>query len=359
MSAVTLRGIRKAFGPVVAVDSVDLDLAEGRITALLGPSGCGKTTTLRLIAGFDRPDAGEIAIGGDVVAGAGHAVPPERRGIGMVFQQLALFPHLDVAGNIAYGLRGSSRSDRAARVGDLLDLVGLGGMGHRLPHELSGGEAQRVALARALAPKPQVVLLDEPFSSLDVALRAELRGEVRRILQAACVTTLVVTHDQDEALSIGDAVAVMFEGRVAQVGAPEDVYRHPASQAVAEFLGDANAVAGRATGGMVETEVGTLRSDVADGDVVVLVRAEDVDLAALDGEGDPGATGATEAIVEDVDYFGHDQLVSVRLPSGARIEARLHARRRLPRGATVTVAARPDGPVVAFPAGAGGQHSGA
>ena len=343
MSAdVTLEGVRKAYGSVVAVDDIDVDLTPGRITALLGPSGCGKTTTLRLVAGFEVPDRGTVRIDGRTVAGPGTFVPPDQRRVGMVFQQLALFPHLDVSHNIAYGLSDVPRRDRGARVEELLDMVGLAGMGGRRPDQLSGGEAQRVALARALAPRPAVVLLDEPFSSLDVTLRAGLRAEVRRILRAAEVTTLLVTHDQDEALSLGDQVVVMFDGRVVQAGPPETVYRRPAVSRVGVFLGDANEVPGTVADGMVHTELGVVPVvDVPDGPAVALIRPEDIDVeVAPDGE----------AVVDDVVYFGHDQVLTVRLPSGAHVRSRLHARLQAQPGARVRVVLRLDEPVVAFPA---------
>ena len=338
---VTLRGLGKRFGAVDAVSDLDLDAPAGDITALLGPSGCGKTTTLRMIAGFERPDAGAVSIGGRVVAapGAGAWVPPEHRRVGMVFQQLALFPHLDVAGNIAYGLHGLDRRDRRARVGELLAMVGLAGYEGRYPDELSGGQAQRVALARALAPRPQVVLLDEPFSSLDVSLRAGLRTEVRRILKSEGVTAVLVTHDQDEALSLGDRVAVMLDGRLAQAGPPEVVYRQPSTPAVAEFLGDANLVAGEVREGVLTTELGRAEVEGGPGPVWALVRPEDLDLDV-----DP----AGDARVLEVEYYGHDQLVTVALPSGVVLRARLHARRRFETDALVAVRLGGLG-VVAFP----------
>ena len=340
--SVTLESVCKQYGNVVAVEDASIEVDTGRITAILGPSGCGKTTTLRMVAGFEVPDVGVVRIDGRTVADASsHTfVPPEHRRVGMVFQQLALFPHLDVAGNVAYGLRGERRSDRAARVDELLALVGLSGMGGRRVDQLSGGEAQRVAIARALAPRPAVLLLDEPFSSLDIALRAGLRAEVRGILRAAGVTTLLVTHDQDEALSLGDQVVVMFDGRVVQAGPPESVYRRPAAPRVGVFLGDANEVPGVASGGVVQTELGALPADVGDGDVIALVRPEDIDL-------EPDESSA--AVVEDVEFFGHDQVVSVRLASGMRVRSRLHARLVAQPGSRVRAIVRLQEPVVAFP----------
>mgnify|MGYP000678055570 CR=1 FL=1 len=290
-AAIELRGIAKAYGTVDAVAGVDLDVAPGEFLTLLGPSGCGKSTLLRLIAGFEDPDRGTIRLFGDDVAGDGRTMPPEQRGVGLVFQQLALFPHLDVAGNVGYGLRRLGRHERKARVAELLELVDLADSGRRYPDQLSGGQAQRVALARALAPAPRVVLLDEPFSSLDTTLRASLRTEVRSILRTAGVTAVLVTHDQDEALSLGDRVGVMFDGRIVRHGAPRDVYVEPGSAEVASFVGDANRM--------------------PDG---TLVRPEDIELA-------PEPDGPD--VVTNVEYYGHDQAVDVRLPSGHQVRARL------------------------------------
>ena len=329
MSAgVEVRGLSKAFGAVQAVREVDLVAQAGSLTALLGPSGCGKTTTLRLIAGFEAPDAGQVRIAGRAVAGAGVWVPPEQRRVGMVFQHLALFPHLDVAGNVAYGLRGQERRVRQCRVGELLELVGLNGYESRYPDQLSGGQAQRVAVARALAPRPAVLVLDEPFSSLDVALRAELRAELRRVLTAEGVTALLVTHDQEEALSLGDEVVVMLDGTVAQVGSPDHVYRRPASAEVAAFLGEANFLTGEARGGWMETEVGSLRVDADDGLRLAVVRPEDVQV--FEADDGPGR-------VVDSRYHGHDQVVTVLTPSGTKLRVRLQGRHRLQAGARLRV----------------------
>ena len=221
MSSLSCTGLAKAFGVVRAVDDFTLELEGGTIAALLGPSGCGKTTALRLIAGLERPDAGTVTVGGRELAGPGTFVAPERRRIGVVFQDYALFPHHDVAGNVAYAL---GRGADPARVREVLELVGLGEHGARPVHELSGGQQQRVALARALAPTPELILLDEPFSNLDAGLRERLREEVREIIRRAGVTALFVTHDQAEALSIAETVAVMRDGRVEQLGTPEEVY---------------------------------------------------------------------------------------------------------------------------------------
>lgn len=354
---VELVEVHKSFGAVAAVRGVSLTLPAGALTVLVGPSGCGKTTTLRLVAGFDSPDRGEIRIGGRVVAsagtgtgtGAGVVVAPERRRIGMVFQQLALFPHLDVAGNVGYGLSGMARAERRGRVAELLELVGLGGYERRRPHELSGGQAQRVALARALGPRPDVVLLDEPFSSLDVTLRAGVRAEVRSILRAAGATALLVTHDQEEALSLGDQVAVMLDGRIGQVGTPDDVYRRPVDLHVAGFLGEANLFEGEVRDGLLHTPLGQVRVGGSSRAVTALVRPEDLDLEDLGvdqldhgGGGGNGATGAGTAVglVVDVEYYGHDQLVVVALASGGPVRARLHADRRLQPGTRVRVRAR-------------------
>lgn len=341
VNGVELRGVSKAFGPVIALERADLSLPAGKILALVGPSGCGKTTLLRVVAGFEVPDAGDVLVRGRPVAGAGVWVPAEERRVGMVFQQLALFPHLTVAKNIAYGLRKLGRQQREQRVEDLLRLVGLDGYGSRFPDELSGGQAQRVALARALAPEPAVVLLDEPFSSLDVSLRGGVRREVRSILETAGQTALLVTHDQDEALAMGDLLGVMLDGRIVQVGTPHEVYRGPATPRVAEFLGDANLIPGVRRGRVIETEVGDLEMEGPDpeaGDVWALVRPEDLVVDESDGG---------SAAVTDVEFYGHDQIVVLTLPSGRAVRARLHSRQVVGKGARVGVHASSH-PVLAF-----------
>ncbi len=311
---VACSGLRRFFGAVHAVDGADLELREGEIGALLGPSGCGKTTLLRLLAGFERPDGGSVAISGRTVAGAGRFVAPERRRIGMVFQDYALFPHLDVAANVGYAL--GRRPDRK-RVEEVLELVGLAGLGARRPHELSGGQQQRVALARALAPTPAVVLLDEPFSNLDAALRDRVRTEVREILRAAAVTALLVTHDQEEALSLADTVAVMRAGRIEQVGTPEQVYGRPATRWVAEFLGDVDVLPGTVEAGAAQCALGRVPvPEGVTGEVDVLVRPESVTVGMQRDDGE------REAIVVDRTFYGHDQLVTLEIEGGLRIRSR-------------------------------------
>ncbi len=301
--AIRCQSLTKAFNGTVAVAETDLEVAEGRLLALLGPSGCGKTTVLRMIAGFETPDRGTVEIGGRRVEGEGTHVPPERRKVGMVFQEYALFPHLDVEGNTGFGV--PPGPEKAARVREVLDLVGLEGVRHRMPHELSGGQQQRVALARALAPRPEVILLDEPFSNLDAALRQRVRAEVRHILHQAGVSAVFVTHDQEEALSLADEVAVMIEGRVLQTGTPERLYRRPGSHRVATFLGEANFLPGRASGDQVECRLGPLPLlEPAEGEVEVMFRPEDLVMTA-----DPD--GPAEIV--DRIYYGHDQTLVLRL----------------------------------------------
>ncbi|MCU0498448.1 MAG: ABC transporter ATP-binding protein [Anaerolineae bacterium] len=312
INPIVLKKVYKSFGSHAAVNALDLTVCDGMLLVLLGPSGCGKTTTLRLIAGLDAPDRGEVWIDGELVAGKGVLIPPEKRRIGMVFQDYALFPHMTIAANIAFALNGAKNAKQ--RIGEMLDLVGLGGKAERYPHQLSGGEQQRVALARALAPRPAVVLLDEPFSNLDAALRKEMRQEIKRILREAQTTAVFVTHDQEEALSLADCVAVMKQGQLLQVGSPQTVYLRPENREVADFLGEANFLPGVADGKCVLCALGQLQlATPIQGDVEVMLRPEALRLE-VDSRGD--------GVVSEVKFFGHDQIVTVCLESGLVVQAR-------------------------------------
>jgi iron(III) transport system ATP-binding protein len=314
-------------------------VAPGELVALLGPSGSGKTTLLRVIAGLEAPDGGSVAIDGRTVVDGRTWVEPERRRVGMVFQDGALFPHLTVAANVAFGEPAPDRAE------ECLALVGLADRASAYPHELSGGERQRVALARALAPDPDVVLLDEPFASLDAALRTSLREEVAAILRQQGASALLVTHDQQEALSLADVVVVMRDGVVEQVGSPTEVYARPASRWVAEFLGAADVLPGEAAGGVVVCELGRFPVDGApEGEVDVVVRPESVVLhAAGDGNGNGGRPGGVPARVVDRSFYGHDQLVRVELASGRQVRSRALGHRSWAVGQDVALVV--DGPV--------------
>jgi iron(III) transport system ATP-binding protein len=341
-------GVAKSFGSQPVLTGLDLTVPSGTFTAILGQSGCGKTTLLRILAGFETPDHGTVQIG-DVIANDGHHhLPPEKRRTGYVSQEGTLFPHLDVAANVAFGLARSR--DRTARVRELLDLVGLSGMDRRFPHQLSGGQQQRVALARALAVDPLMVLLDEPFASLDANLRLAVRSDIQRILKDSGATVLMVTQDQDEALSMGDLVAVMQGCRMAQVAPPRDLYNRPASAAVAKFVGEANLVEGKAAGENVETWLGPLMTytDCAHtGPVTVLIRPEQIDVQPLDrpGNGIPGQ-------VVQSSFFGHDTMFHIVPVSDDAAMPPVHARVlgdvRLVPGTRIRITVR--GVVVCWPA---------
>ncbi|MQS36819.1 ABC transporter ATP-binding protein [Streptomyces katsurahamanus] len=315
MTGLRVTAVTSSYGHGVRVlDGLDLTVPDGELAAVLGPSGCGKTTLLRVIAGFAVPDAGEVVLGGRTVSGPGVHVPPERRGVGIVAQEGALFPHLSVARNVAFGLTGSGRAERRARTAEMLELVGLGGYGERMPHELSGGQQQRVALARALAPRPALVLLDEPFNALDSALRAGLRSDVRAALRAAGATALLVTHDQEEALSAADRVAVIRDGKVVQSGTPQELYARPTDPWVASFVGDAVLLAATAEGDRATTALGSLTLTTpasAPGEGTVVLRPEQLNLAPATE--DAPARGR----VTEVRYHGHDALILVDVPTAA------------------------------------------
>jgi iron(III) transport system ATP-binding protein len=331
--------VSKSFGDVRAVHDLSLAMEAGQFLALLGPSGCGKSTTLRLLAGLEMPDAGDIWLDGRCVASQRDWVPPETRRVGMVFQDYALFPHLTIEENIAFPLDRSSRTQRQKRVDELTALVGLSGLAERYPHQLSGGQQQRVALARALAPGPAVVLLDEPFSNLDAALRQSTRAEVQSILARAGATTILVTHDQEEAFSLADTVAVMLDGAIVQVGTPRGIYLQPASRRVATFVGAAHFLPGDADGDRVTCALGTLPlAQPRHGPVDVLLRPDALALT-IDSAG--------PARIVDRRFFGPYQTARFALADGSILDARLGPQ------AEVNVAARcavsVNGPVMAYP----------
>jgi len=319
MTAVTVRSLTKSFGSTQVLCGIDLTVPEESVTAILGPSGCGKTTLLRLIAGFDAPDSGEIRLRGQLVCGDDRFVAPQHRRVGYVPQEGALFPHLDVGDNISFGLRGSERR-HGRRVEELLALVGLEPVvRQRFPHQLSGGQQQRVALARALAPGPSLILLDEPFSSLDAALREGTGRAVLEVLKATHTTAVLVTHDQSEALSLADQVAVMRDGTLAQVGTPHEVYRAPADLGVAEFVGAAVIVDADVVDGWASSDLGPLAvmPGFDAGPARLLVRPEQIELVGASRAG-------VEARVVDVSYFGHDAALHLEvLASGRLVMARV------------------------------------
>ncbi|HUG02849.1 MAG TPA: ABC transporter ATP-binding protein [Steroidobacteraceae bacterium] len=309
-----LRELTRKFGATAAVLRLSIALDAGRIGCLLGPSGSGKTTVLRCIAGFERPDAGEVLAGGERLAAPGLWVPPERRRIGMVFQDYALFPHLSVLANVGFGLRDSDRSDRQRRALEMLELVGLANQADKFPHELSGGQQQRVALARALAPRPRLVLLDEPFSNLDAEVRMELAQQVRAALKAEGATALLVTHDQREAFAIADEIGVLRAGRLEQWDVPWKLYHSPATRFVADFVGEGSFIQGTVLGpGRVSTELGVIEGQLTHGQpagthVDLLLRPDDV---IHDDESELHAE-----VVERV-FRGAQFRYTLRLPSGA------------------------------------------
>ena len=330
MSLLTVSCLSKQFadGVLPVVNGLSFGVEEGETFALLGPSGCGKTTALRCIAGFERPDSGTVTLAGRTLVGDGVSVPPEGRGIGFVFQDYALFPHLTVRENVAFGLRGLGKEERAARTAEVIELVGLRGFEARKPHALSGGQQQRVALARAIAPRPRLVLLDEPFSNLDALLRQEMRERVRDVLKAQGMTALLVTHDQEEALSFADRVAVMQNGRIDQIGTPEAVYARPRTLFVAQFLGRTNLLLTDADGDEAETVFGRLRLNrAAEGPVLLSIRPEHLALTATSDAAD-----SLPATVLAREYKGHDITYRVQLGGTGQgpVDCLVHTDNRTP-----------------------------
>lgn len=329
--ALECTNISKSFDNFPVVNRVNLSANTGQLIALLGPSGCGKTTTLRLIAGFEWPDAGTIIINERVVASDQIRIPAEDRRVGMVFQEYALFPHLDTMGNVAFGLTGPTR-EKQTRAAEVLSLVGLADFGYRMPYELSGGQQQRVALARALAPRPEILLLDEPFSNLDAALRSEMRTEVRAILRHAGTTCVFVTHDQEEALSLADEVAVMFDGRIVQIADPQILYNQPNTRDVAAFVGEANFLPGEADGMTVACALGNLPVLAPTyGRVEILIRPENLYLSA------DGTANSSHAVVLWREFYGHDQRIGLRLGDGTTLIARSDSRKTYSPGDRLSI----------------------
>jgi len=324
---ICVHGVSKAYGGVPAVQNAQLCVERGELLALLGPSGCGKTTLLRLVAGFEQPDAGEILLDGRLVASPRAFVPPERRRVGMVFQDYALFPHLSVAENVAFGV---PRRERRRRLPELLEVVGLEGYERRYPHELSGGQQQRVALARALAPAPSLVLLDEPWSNIDPLLRAAMRDDLAAILRRVGVTVVLVTHDREEAFSLADRIALMRDGTIVQSGSPEDLYLLPADRWAAEFVGVGNFMRGHVEGDLVDTLLGRfpVAGRHASGEVDVLIRPELLGLRA-----DPGGSG--EVVARD--FRGHDVVYRVALGDGTVLVSQRPSNEAVALGARVAL----------------------
>lgn len=324
---------------IPAVDEVTLSLQRSDILGLLGPSGCGKTTLLRLVAGFEQPQAGSVALAGRPVAGKGHWVPPEKRDVGIVFQDYALFPHLTVAQNIGFGLqqgRLKQSSSVQTRVNEVLALVGLEGLQKRYPHQLSGGQQQRVALARALAPAPSLILLDEPLSNLDVQVRLRLREEIRKILKTSGTAGIFVTHDREEAMAIADWVGVMRQGRLEQLGTPEEVYQQPGTRFVAEFVTQANFIPASRRGQLWETEVGSFEAKTvgtADFDIGdLMIRQEDLILK-------PDEQG--KVAIADRQFLGREYHYSLVTASGRELKARATGSSPLPVGTKIQLAIAP------------------
>lgn len=338
-NAVECRAISKSFGQMFAVQAVDFALPQGQFMAVLGPSGCGKTTTLRMIAGLEVPNAGQIILNGRPVFDSASKinVPPNLRQIGMVFQEYALFPHLTVEKNIGYGL--NRDVNRKARIQEMLALVGLSGLEKRYPQQLSGGQQQRVALARALATRPNTILLDEPFSNLDTGLRTQVREDVGQIIREAGVSAILVTHDQSEALSFADVVAVMLGGNIAQIATPRDLYDSPNSREVALFLGNANRLNGHADGDVVQTSLGTLSLQTPQrGDVEVFIRYRNLRV----GHGDGAPAQVTNMI-----YHGNYQTLKVALADGTPLTIETDPYQQFMVAEAVSVGVQ--GKVVAFP----------
>lgn len=349
-ASVAARGVGKSFGERRVLSGIDLDVPAGSITAVLGPSGCGKTTLLRILAGFEDPDTGTVSIAGDTVAGSGLTVPVHRRRVGLMPQEGALFPHLSVGENVAFGLNRTTRRSPNGEVKQWLEVVGLDGLADVRPHEISGGQQQRVALARALAARPRVLLLDEPFAALDAGLRTRVREDIATILREAGTTAILVTHDQSEALSLADSVALLIGGVIAQHAAPADLFNCPSTLTNARFIGSTVELGGIARSGIVHTALGALRArlPVADGPAVAVLRPEQLRL---------GSAGVP-ALVTACRFYGADTVVHVRVEDGTALQLRSPGRTDLLAGQSVTVEVydRDDEGVLVYPSPTGGQR---
>jgi len=329
-SIITLKNVTKHYGDVTAVENISFDVEPGEILVLLGQSGCGKTTTLRLIAGLERPDDGEIWVYNQKVAANNLWIPPERRKIGMIFQDYALFPHLTVHDNIAFGLNKVKSKQQQKRVSEMLELINLLDKADAYPHELSGGQQQRIALARALAPNPDIILMDEPFSNLDTALRSQVRADVREILHETQTTALLVTHDQEEALSLSDEVAVIHKGKLVQVATPHAIYNRPVNKHVAQFIGEANFIPAQAQGMIANSPLGSVKLfHEKSGAVQLMIRPEAVRVN-LDDKGAP-------AVIQWREFFGHTQRLGLELTDGTELIARTGVDTYFQRGQNVNV----------------------
>lgn len=334
--------LTKKFGHASAVENLNLSVRSGEILALVGPSGCGKTTTLRLIAGFERPDHGMIILGDNIVTNGHRFVPTEKRGVGMVFQDYALFPHMTVFENVAFGLIGQTKQEIKRRVTEMLELINLTQLAERYPHELSGGERQRVALARALAPRPVLLLLDEPFSNLDADLRIKMREDVRAILKQINATVVFVTHDQEEALFMGDRLAIINQGRLEQIDSPENIFHRPKTRFVAEFMGETDFIPGKVAPEGIQTEIGLVpqRMDLPVGEQVELaVRADDLTFdIKKDGQ----------SKIQARLFKGAVNVYRIQLPSGKIVHAFQPHNHIIPPGTRVHVFADPGHPLACF-----------
>ncbi len=341
----SLDNVEKRYGDVLAAVDVTFDVRVGELLVLLGPSGCGKSTLLRLISGLEAPDRGRITSNGRVLSDTGLLVPPEQRHISLVFQDNALFPHMTVRDNVSFGLANHDNGTRERLVAEALDMVQLADVGHRFPHELSGGQQQRVALARALAPQPKLVLLDEPFSDLDRTLRIGLREEVRALLKANGTSTILVTHDQEEALAMGDRIAVQCAGHLEQIGAAEELFSAPRSRFIAEFVGETDFIHGEVVTDGIRTELGILNQPngaAVGAKVDIAIRADDIAIAA-----DPNGAGTVVSRV----FTGTQNVYRVRLASGQIVRSLQPHTLVLAEGTSVLVRAEPGHDLACFPSG--------